>query len=72
MLLRYIYEIERKIFIKNYDENYYIDENSAHWKFVKMVWKKKNEILTSINFMESKFDKIETTTREQIEGNDNE
>lgn len=33
---------------------------------------KKNEMLTSINFMESKFDKTETTTREQIEGNDNE
>lgn len=47
-----------------------IDENSAHCQ--NGLKKKKNEMLTSINFMKSKFDKIETTTREQIEGNDNE
>lgn len=50
MLLGYIYEIERKIFIKNYDENYYIDENSAHWKFVKMVWKKKKRNINEHKF----------------------
>lgn len=42
MLLGHIYEIERKIFIKNV--KVIIDENSAHWKFVKMAWKKKRNV----------------------------